>query len=159
MQKLEDIFRLLLFMVSSAIGICAVSLAVLAPEWENLYQLNAAVRQTERNNQKIESIIKDHQILTSRINADPNILRRIAPVTLGVDPCEPNQPSVKITADTLASAKAVLEQQDQQNSDNSEIPIWLARCTADDNRIVLFSAGAGLIVVSFACFGRRKEVK
>jgi hypothetical protein len=159
MQKLEDIFRLILFMVSSAIGISAVALAFLAPEWENLYQLNAAVLQTQRNNQKIESIINDHQELTARISADPNILRRIAPVTLGIDPCEPNQPSVKMTADMLAGAKAVLQQQDGQDSDNTQIPKWLARCTQDDNRIVLFSAGAGLIVVSFACFGRRKGNK
>jgi hypothetical protein len=156
MQKLEDIMRLFLFMISSAIGISAVAMAFLAPEWKGLYQLNAAVQLTEHNNQKIESIIKDHQELTARINADPNILRRIAPVTLGIDPCEPNQPSVEITDDTLCLAKSVLRQQDREDSDNSKAPEWLVRCTDDNNRIVLFSAGAGLIVVSFACFGKKR---
>lgn len=146
-------------MVFSAIGICAVALAVLGQEWKGLYQLNVAVKQTQRNNQKIEDIIKDHQILTARIIADANILKRLAPVTLGVDPCEPNQPAVKITADTLARAKAVLEQQEPVNSGNPEIPVWLARCTVDDNRLILFSAGAGLIAISFAFFGKIKNKK
>jgi hypothetical protein len=147
-------------MVFSAAGICAVALAVLGPEWKNFYYLKAAVKQTEQNNQKIEEIIKDHQILTAQINADANILKRIAPVMLGVEPCEPNQPVAGITADTLLRAKAVLEQQQaQESSDNSEMPKWLQRCTTVENRIILFTAGAGLIVVSFACFAKRGDKK
>jgi hypothetical protein len=159
MSKLENIFRLFLFMVFSAIGICAVAMAVLGPGWGNLYQMNAAVKQTERNNQKIEEIIKDHQILTAQINSDANILRKIASITLGVEPCEPNQPVVKITADTLSRTKAIFEQQSQENSDDSQVPKWLQRCTTAENRIILFSAGAGLVVVSFACFGNRRDKK
>jgi hypothetical protein len=158
-QKLEEIFRLFLFMVFSAIGLCAVALAVLGPEWKNLYRLNAAVNQTQQDNQKIEEIIKDHQILTALIKTDANILRRIAPVTLGIEPCEPNQPVAKITADTLARAKAALEQQTQENSDSSQVPDWLQRCTTAENRIILFAAGAGLVVVSFMCFAKRKDKK
>ncbi len=159
MQRLEDIFRLFLFMVFSAVGICAVAMAVLAPEWKNLYDLESAVKQTERNNQKIEGIIKDHQILTAQIKTDANILKRIAPVTLGIDPCEPNRPAVKMTADTLSRAKTVLQQQEQENTGSSNVPNWLARCTADENRTILFASGAGLIVVSFACFGKRRDKK
>lgn len=160
MQKLEEISRLFFFMVFSAAGVCAVALAVLSPEWKNLYHLKAAVRQTEQDNQKIEEIIRDHQILAAQINADTNILKRIAPVTLGVEPCEPNQPAVRITAGTLSRAKAILEQHEpQEDSDDSEVPKWLQRCAAVENRIMLFVAGAGLVVVSFVCFGRGKNRK
>lgn len=158
MQKLEDIFRFFLFMICFAAGLCAIALVFLGPEWQSLYQLKAAVQQTERNNKKIENIINDHKVLTSQINSDPEILKKIAPVTLGIDPCDANQPPVKITPETLAAAKSVLQQQ-EQNSGNPSTPKWLLRCTTDENRIVLFSAGAGLIVVSFACFGKRKENK
>ena len=158
MQKLENIFRLVFFLVFSAIGICAVALAVLGPEWKNLYQLNSAVRQIEQSNQKIEEIIKDHQILSAQISNDANILKRIAPLTLGEQPEGPNQPVAKITADTLARAKAILEQQQtQDNSDSPEVPKWLQRCTTVDGRIILFTAGSGLVVVSFACFGVKKS--
>lgn len=144
-------------MVFFAVGILSIALAVLGREWKSLYQLKAAVVQTEQNNRKIEDIIKDHQILSSQIEADANILRRIAPLTLGEQVQEPNQPAVKITADTLARAKAILRQQSQDNSLGPEVPAWLQRCTAANGRITLFAAGAGLVVVSFACFGKRKE--
>jgi hypothetical protein len=159
MQKLEKIFRLLLFVIFGAAGICAVALAVLGPEWKSLYQLKAAIRQTEQNNQKIEEIIKDHKILSAQISSDANILNRIAPLTLGQQPDDPNQPLARITADTLARAKTVLQQQTQEAG--PEVPKWLERCTADENRVILFAAGGGLVVISFACFGekRSKEVK
>jgi hypothetical protein len=158
MQKLENIFKLVFFLVFSATGICAVALAVLGPEWKSLYQLNSAIRQTEQGNQKIEEIIKDHQILSAQISKDANILKRIAPLTLGEHLEEPNQPVAKITADTLARAKAILEQQQtQDNSDSPEVPRWLQRCTTVNGRIILFAAGTGLVVVSFACFGGKKS--
>jgi hypothetical protein len=158
-QKLEDISRLFFFLVFSATGIFSITLGVLGPEWKNFYEMNAAIRQTEQNNQKIEQIIKDHQILTAQIKSDANILMRIAPLTLGVQSQEPNQPVAKITADTLSRAKAVLDQQMQDDSDGPEVPAWLQRCTTVNGRITLFAAGAGLIVVSFACFGKKKANK
>lgn len=159
MPKLEDISRLFFFLVFSTIGILSITLGVLGPRWNNLYKMNAAIRQTERNNQKIEQIIKDHQILTAQIKADANMLMRIAPLTLGVQPEDPNQPVAEITADTLSRAKAVLDQQPEDNSDNPDVPVWLQRCTTVNKRIILFAAGAGLIVVSFACFGKKKANK
>ncbi len=159
MKKLEDIFRLIVFLIFFAAGTCAVALAVLGPEWKSLYQLKAAVKQTEQNNRKIEEIIKDHQILSEQITGDANILKRIAPVTLGQQPDDANQPVAKITADTLARAKAILRQQRQDDSDGSQVPQWLVRCTIGRNRIILFAAGAGLVVVCFACFGDRKSKK
>jgi hypothetical protein len=157
MQKLENIFRLFFFLVFCAAGTCAVALAVLGPEWKSLYQLKAAIRQTEQNNRKIEEIIKDHQILSAQITSDANILKRIAPVTLGQQLQDANQPVARITADTLARAKDILRQQTQDGSDSPEVPQWLQRCTAARNRIILFAAGTGLVVVSFACFGKRKS--
>ena len=156
MQKLENISRLFFFLVFSAIGIFSITLGVLGPEWKNLYEINAAIRQTEQNNQKIEQIVKDHQILTAQINADANILMRIAPLTLGTPPKDPNQPVAKITADTLSRTKAILDQQPQDNPDSPEVPGWLQRCTTVNGRIILFAGGAGLVVVSFVCFGKKK---
>ena len=157
MQKLKDISRLFFFLVFSTIGIFSIALGVLGPEWKNLYEINAAIRQTEQNNQKIEQIIKDHQILTAQINADANILMRIAPFTLGTQLKDPNQPVAKITADTLSRAKSILDQHPQDSSDNPEVPAWLQRCTTVNGRVTLFTAGAGLVVVSFVCFGKKKS--
>lgn len=155
MHKAENIFRLFLFMVCSAAGILSITLSVLGPEWKSLYELKAAVIQTRQNNEKIEDIIEDHQILISQINADANILKRIAPLTLGTVPQESNQPVAKITQETLGKARAVLEQK-PQIFDYGQVPQWLERCTSRYGRITLFTAGSGLVVVSFVCFGNRK---
>ena len=158
MQKLEAVLRLLLFMICSAAGILALSLAVLGPEWKSLYDTEAAVAQTERNNLKIEQIIKDHEILTEQIASDANILAKIAPLTLGSGTQDPNEPIAKITAETLSRAKAVLNRQDNTPGD-PQVPIWLQRSTTKNNRIILFTCGAGLVIVSFACFGKMKVKK
>jgi len=157
MQKKEKILRLFLFLVFSAAGILSIALAVLGPEWKNLYELNAAITQTQQSNLKIEEVIKDHQILISQINADANILKRIASLALGTSPQDTNQPAVKITQETLATAKAALQQQQTQDGSNGpKVPKWLERCTTDYGRITLFTAGGGLIIISFACFGKKK---
>ena len=158
MQKLEAILRLLLFVVCSAVGILSIALATLGHEWESLYDTKAAVIQTERNNVKIEQIIKDHEVLTGQIATDPNILAKIAPLTLGSDVNDPNERRANITAEMLDRAKAVLNSEDDAAS-LPQPPIWLQRSTTDENRIILFVCGAGLVVVSFACFGKMKKNK
>lgn len=142
-------------MICSAVGILAVSLAVLGPEWKGLYDIKAAVGQTEQDNIRIEQIIKDHEILTGQIETDPNILAKIAPITLGTTE-DSNEPAVKMTADTLTLAKAVLAQQ-ENNPPTPQVPDWLQRSTTENNRIILFASGAGLVIVAFACFGRGKQ--
>jgi hypothetical protein len=154
-QKPDAILRLLLFMFCSASGVLAFSLALFGPEWKELYNTKAAVEQTEQDNLKIEQIIKDHEILTGQIEADANILAKIAPITLGTAE-DPNAPAVKITPDTLILAKAALAQQ-ENNPSKPQVPGWLERSTTDDNRVILFASGAGLVIVAFACFGRGKQ--
>jgi hypothetical protein len=154
-QKLDAVLRLFLFMICSAVGILAFSLAVLGPEWKELYDIKAAVGQTEQDNLKIEQIIKDHEILTTQIETDPNILAKIAPITLGTGQ-DSNERTVKMTADTLILAKAALAQQ-ENNPPAPQVPDWLQRSTTKNNRTILFASGAGLVIVAFACFGREKQ--
>jgi hypothetical protein len=158
-KKLEKFSRAVFFSLFSAIGIFSISLAVLGPEWKNLYKIQAATEQAEKNNDKIEQILQDHDVLLNRINKDPNILKRLAPVTLGEKAQEVNMPPVEITAETLAQAKAAIEQSsgDENSKGSYEIPAWLQRATLKTSRTVLFAAGAGLVLVSFVCFSARKE--
>ena len=152
-EKIEKFNRALFFSLFSAIGILSISLAVLGPEWKGLYKMQSSTQQSEQNNEKIRQLIEDHDVLIGRINKDPNILKHLAPVTLGENPQEPNMPPVEITADKLAQAKAVLAQSDENaNAELSKIPPWLERATLARSRIILFAAGAGLILIAFVCF-------
>jgi hypothetical protein len=88
------------------------------------------------------------------------MLKRIAPLTLGEKVKDANQPDVKMTADTLDRAKeALAESSDEENpkASEQEVPAWLQRATLDNSRMVLYVAGAGLVLVSFVCFGAKKE--
>lgn len=160
MEKLEKFNRAAFFSLFSAIGILSVTLAVLGPEWKNLYKIKAATKQSEQNNSTIEQIMRDQEVLIGRINKDPNMLKRLVPANLGEKPEEPNLPAVEITADTLAQAKAVLDQSnDNENPkvSDDQIPAWLLRVTLKTSRVVLFAAGTGLVLVSFVCFAAGKE--
>jgi len=165
-EKFEKFYRAVFFSIFSAVGVLSVSLAVLGPEWKELYKIKAATIQSEQNNAKIEQLLEDHQALISLINMDPNILARLAPVELGEEGVEDaNSPVVRLTADTVAQAKAVLDGIDSQESHKvveSKVPAWLLRATSQSSRIVLFASGAGLILVSFVCFSspaRKKTAK
>jgi len=159
-KKLEKFSRVVFFSLFSAIGIFAVALAVLGPEWKNLYKINVATKRAEQDNSKIEQIIQDHEVLIGKIDKDPNMLKRLAPATAGEKTEEANLPEVQITAQTLAQAKAAIEQMDSNENtkiSGEETPAWLERATSKVSRIILFAAGAGLVLVSFVCFNAKKE--
>lgn len=156
-EKIEMFSRAMFFSLFAAIGIFTVALAVLGPEWKILYKINAATKQAERDNGKIEQIIREHEVLIGKIDKDPNMLKRLSPATKTE---EVNLPEVQITGQTLAQAKAAIEQMDSNENmkiSGEEIPAWLERVTSQASRIILFSAGAGLVLVSFACFNAKKE--
>jgi len=163
-EKLEKFYRAVFFSICSAIGILSVTLAILGPEWKNLYKVRAATIQSEQNNAKIEQLLNDHQALINLIRTDPNILERLAPVAPGENPQDANLPIIPLTADALAQAKAVLDQSNSEENPKNldgQIPAWLMRATMKPSRIVLFASGAGLILIAFVCFSTpaRKSAK
>ncbi|MBN1788764.1 MAG: hypothetical protein JW806_10290 [Sedimentisphaerales bacterium] len=152
---MEDISRLFFFLVFCAAGILSIGLAALGPEWKNLYELNSAIEQTRLSNEQIEKIISDHQVLISHINSDPNILKRIAPLSLGTEAVDGNNPAGQMTEQMLGRVRAVLQQLDDRPKE-AKVPKWLSRCTTEPGRAILFTCGGGLVVVSFACFSKKR---
>jgi len=96
--------------------------------------------------------LTDHQELINLIKTDPNVSRRLAHVELGQDVNDPNAIAAKITADYLSQAKIVVEEVENPDTAVPQPPRWLIRATLNSSRIILFAAGAGLILVSFVCF-------
>jgi hypothetical protein len=148
----EKFYRAAFFSLFAAVGLLAVSLAVLGPEWKNLYRIKAAAALSEQNNTKITRLLADHQELINLINTDPNVLRRLAEVELGQDVNDPNAIAAKITADYLSQAKLVVDGVENPDIAVPQAPHWLIRATLSSSRIVLFASGAGLVLVSFVCF-------
>ncbi len=148
----EKFYRAVLFSIFAAVGIVAVSLAVLGPEWKNLYKIKAATVLSEQNNTKITQLLSDHQELINLIHTDPNVLKRLAAVELGQDVNDSNAIAAQITADFLSQAKVVVDEAENPNIAVVQPPNWLIRATLNSSRIILFASGAGLILVSFVCF-------
>ena len=155
MQK-ESFLRILLFIIFSCLGIAAIGLSMLATEWLDLYTINSKLHKVEQTNRKIEVLNRDHQSLIDRINNDPNMLKRLDTIVLGTASAEANIPVPNITEQQLQKAKAVLAEIDSEKQPETGPPRWLQRCGQSRYRLILFIAGAGLILVSFTCFGKVK---
>lgn len=136
----------------------AVSLSMLSQEWLDLYLIKSKLHQIERRNLMIEALNRDHQALIDKIHSNPDILKRIDKVVLGIDNNDSNSvPVPSLSRQQLQRAKALLAETDLKKQDEITPPRWLQRCGSRRARLILFIAGAGLITVSFTCFGKIKQ--
>ncbi len=55
------------------------------------------------------------------------------------------------------AARKVLAKDHNQELIEPNVPAWLTRCSEPHRRIILFFAGAGLILISFICFGPAEQ--
>ena len=152
----KSFLRVLLFAIFSCLGIATISLSMLTQEWVDLYTIKSKLRKVEQTNLKIELLNRDHQTLIDQIHSDPNILKRLDTVILGIAPADSNIPVPNVTAQQLQRAKALLAEDNPEKQPDILLPRWLHRCSSSRSRWILFIAGAGLILVPFACFGKVK---
>lgn len=110
------------------------------------------VKEAELSVAQLKSLNADYDGLLEQLEHNPDLLKRIAPVTLGTEPEDPCAIHPKARAEELAVArKALVEQADGEQTD-AIVPAWLQRCSEPTKRIVLFIAGAGLVLISLVCF-------
>ncbi|MFB0524804.1 MAG: hypothetical protein ACETVZ_04645, partial [Phycisphaerae bacterium] len=90
--------------------------------------------------------------LLSQLETDPNLVKRIAPAALGTEPQDANTIYPRATAQQLAAARKALAEAPSRYQTEPTMPQWLTRCSKPRRRIMLFFAGAGLILISFIYF-------
>jgi len=151
MQR-HAILRFLVFVVFFSSGAAALGGAVLCDDLIHYCHNKHLVKQAEHSIHRLEALNADYDVLLEQLESNPDLLKRIAPVTLGTQPEDPNAIYPKARARELASArKAVTEQADEALFEVS-IPRWLQRCSDPPKRIVLFIAGASLVLIAMVCF-------
>jgi len=156
MQR-HAILRFLIFVIFFSSGAAALGGAVLCDDLIQYCHNQHMVKQAELSIRRLEALNTDYDVLLEQIESNPDLLKRIAPVTLGTQPEDPNAIYPKAKARELASArKAVTEQADEARAEAS-IPRWLQRCSDPPKRIVLFVAGASLVLISMVCFTSSEE--
>jgi hypothetical protein len=153
----NTILRTLLFVVFFGIGTAALAASILYDDLIRYYRNKQLLRSAEEMLDKLESLNADYDVLLKQLEENPSTLERIAPATLGTEPNEPNTVYPEVTAEQLDAARKVLAEDLKQQSTGAEIPEWIIRCSDPSRRIILFSSGAFLILISFICFSSAKQ--
>ncbi|MEN6425824.1 MAG: hypothetical protein ABFE13_10700 [Phycisphaerales bacterium] len=151
MQR-HGILRFLVFVVFFSSGAAALGGAVLCDDFIKYCHNKQIVQQAERSIRRLESLNAEYDVLLEQLESNPDLLQRIAPVTLGTEPNDPNTVYPRARAKDLAIARKVVMDQASEEPADATIPKWLQRCSDPPKRIILFVAGASLILISMVCF-------
>ena len=157
MQKLALTIRFVLFGAFFLAGAGAIVLSILAkPELHNYYQSHAALAQIQRQNEKIISLTSQYKTLINRIEAEPNILDRLIPLTFGHKPQAADTAFPRVQNQELQAETEKLLEQIENTPPAKPIPAWFGRILEPKIRRGLFLSGAGLILITCIFFGTAK---
>ena len=153
----HNIIRAVLFTIFFGIGVTTLSGSILFDVLLQYYHNKQLMRIQEKQKDQLKSLIADYTVLLSQVEKDPNFVHRIAPAMLGTEPNDANTIYPKARAEQLAAARKALAEEPNEYQAEMDTPKWLTRCSEPSRRIMLFFAGAGLILISFICFGPTKN--
>jgi hypothetical protein len=148
----QGIFHLFSFVVFFSIGAASLGVAVLCDDFVLYCRNKHLVTEAELSVQRLKALNADYDGLLEQLEQNPDLLKRIAPVTLGTQPDDPCAIYPKARAEELSIARRALVSQAGQEQADAPIPKWLQRCSEPTKRIILFIAGAGLVLISLVCF-------
>lgn len=150
-MKRPVVIQMLLFVLFFGIGAGSLGLSVLCEDLVKYYQNRELSEAARKSLEKLKSLNDDYNMLLAQLAEDPNLLKRLAPITLDRKTSDPNTVYPKATARQLAAARRALT---DPNAESVEpvIPKWLSRCSEPRKRLALFISGIALILISFVCF-------
>jgi hypothetical protein len=148
----QGILHFLLFVLFFSAGALALGGAVLCDDLIQYRRNQQLVKEAEESLERLESLNREYDALLAELERDPNLLRRIAPVTLGAEPRDANAVYPKARARELAVARKTLLEQAGHEPSEPVVPQWLERCNEPRRKIALFIAGAGLVLISLVFF-------
>ena len=157
--------RAVLFVLFFGIGAASLSSAILCEDLAQYYQNKQLLTAAQESLDRLRSLNTEYDVLLEKWQQDPNLVaKRIARATLGPaavpEPQDPNTAYPRATAQLLAAARRVLDEDAGQSSAGQSEPVmpeWLVRCRKRPSRITLFACGVVLILTSFVCFRPEKE--
>jgi len=150
---------MLLFIIFFSIGATALSGSILCDDLVRYYHNRQLLRAKEELSNRLKSLNTDYDALLGNLEKDPNLLERIAPLILGTGYNDANTIYPKATEALLEAVKKALEGDSSQQSTEPVIPAWLIRCSEPTRRVILFLAGAFLVLISFIWLGSTKSAR
>ena len=157
-MRWQNILQTLLFAVFFGVGAAAIFLSIRCDELLGFYKNKQLLKSAEKTLSRLESLSADYDALLQQLEKDPNLIKRIAPVTLGVEPqtdADTIYPQAAI--EQLDTIREALAKQMNEDVDEPVSPLWLSRCSKPWQRISIFLAGAALVLISFIWFSRPKR--
>lgn len=159
MAKKAAILRAVLFMAFFSVGLGALAVSILADELLSQCIARQQLQGTEKINEKLGMACQDYDIVFEQIQTDPNIVQRLARVTLGTGSDDNTGIYPRVSEGKRQVAEKVVLETFPTEAQPAAVPDWIVRCSEPLGRTVLFLAGAGLIIISFTCFGSRVAAK
>ncbi|MFH1715899.1 MAG: hypothetical protein ABIF19_00990 [Planctomycetota bacterium] len=151
MQK-RNVSRVLFFVLFFSVGATALSSSILCDDLVQYYRNKELMQDAQKSLDRLESLNADYDALLERLEEDPNLIRRLAPATLGPRHQDANAIYPRATAEQLAAARKALIEESSRQSGASAMPEWLSRCSEPRRRTALLVCGVALILTSFVCF-------
>ena len=151
MQR-QGVFHFLLFVVFFSVGAAALGIAVLCDDLILYCRNQKLVGDANEILERLTSLNSEYDALLAELDKDPNLLKRIAPATLGTEPEDPNAIYPNVKANELALARKALIAQAGDEAPPAAVPQWLERCSEPQRKLGLFVAGAGLVLISLVFF-------
>jgi len=156
-MRRQNILRVLLFIIFFSIGGTALSSSILCDDLVQYYHKRQLLRAKEELSNRLKLLNTDYDVLLQNLGKDPNLLERIAPLILGMERNDANTIYPKATEELLEAVQKVLEEDSSQQPTEPVIPAWLIRCSEPFRRVILFLAGAFLVLISFIWLGSAKS--
>jgi hypothetical protein len=153
----QKIVHFLLFVIFFSVGAGALGAAALCDDLIVHWRNEQLVKEAQLALERLRSLNEEYDALIKELQDDPNLLRRIAPATLGTLPEDPNAVYPRARARELAMARRALIDRAERESNEAVLPEWLERCSEPRRRIALFLAGAGLVLISLVFFTPKPE--
>ena len=153
----RNILRTFFFCAFFGIGAAALSGSVLCDVLLKFYRGKLLLHAQQQRTDDLKSLIADYNALLAEIEKDPNFAKRVAPATLGAEPNDEDTIYPRATVEQLQATRKILMEESNRKLDEPAVPRWLTRCSEPRRRIMLFVAGAFLILISFVCFGPAEQ--
>jgi hypothetical protein len=148
----QGVLHFLFFVVFFSVGAATLGGAVLCDDLILYCQNQQLLSEAELSLERLDSLNREYDALLVQLEKDPNLLKRIAPATLGTEPEDPNAVYPKAKARELALARKALIDLAGEDQQEDPVPAWLQRCSEPSRKLGLFVAGAGLVLVSLVFF-------
>jgi hypothetical protein len=153
----RNVIQAVLFVIFFSVGAASLGGSVLCEDLVQYYQRKWSLKISQESVVRLESLNSDYDVLLHLLTEDPNLIKRLAPVTAGSETEDANTVYPRATAEQLAAARRALAADSEQHQVEPVIPGWLSRCSEPRRRLILFISGIVLILTSLICFEPKKK--